>query len=355
MGSGGCRVPERGSWEPEAGPAPACPCCPCVCGCVGVCVAVPVPVRTSCEPVALHHIPVPGRAGWCLQGRLEESGIQPASGHLAGHLLATLPCLCRPWMRRSLSFPPCRDEGNVWACVCVSVHKGYYLMSILALSTHSGAGALIYPPSHALASREGQGDWGSCRGPLEGGSELESSRGSRADPAGTSFPRHRAPGSDCRPIWGRLGMENGKELTRAVVSSKTQKTFWVLQRGSCPSLQLAMGQGCARAGTAVPRDAPCAGCFPAPSGPTWRCASTEWPRWTSLVIHPTLPPSRPHHAAVSLPADRVAGGQHGSKRQIGSRSGMQPGLSPSSMDFGELFSCHHVHGSWIVGPRVAHL
>lgn len=35
-------------------------------------------------------------------------------------------------------FLPCRDEGNVHVCVCVSVfvHEGYYLMSILALSTH---------------------------------------------------------------------------------------------------------------------------------------------------------------------------------------------------------------------------
>lgn len=59
-------------------------------------------------------------------------------------------------------------------------------MSILALSTHSGAGALLYPPSHALASGEGQQDLAGDA--LEGGPELESSRGSRADPADTSFP-----------------------------------------------------------------------------------------------------------------------------------------------------------------------
>lgn len=60
-------------------------------------------------------------------------------------------------MWRSSSFPPCRDEGTVCECVCVCA-RGYYLMSILALSTHSGARALTYPPFHALASTEGQED-----------------------------------------------------------------------------------------------------------------------------------------------------------------------------------------------------
>lgn len=91
---------------------------PCVC----VCQAVPVLlVRTSCEPVALLHIPVPSRAGWCLQGRLEQSGIQPAPGPPRWSPVRSLCCLCRLWMQ-SLSFPPCRDEGNV--CVSVSVHEG---------------------------------------------------------------------------------------------------------------------------------------------------------------------------------------------------------------------------------------
>lgn len=89
----------------------------------------------------------------------------------------TLLCLCRMWMCRSLSFPPCRDKGNVCVCVCA---QGYYLMSILALSTLYGARALTYPPSHALASTEGREDLAGDT--LEGGSELESSRESRADP-----------------------------------------------------------------------------------------------------------------------------------------------------------------------------
>lgn len=100
----------------------------------------------------------------------------------------TLLCLCRMWMWRSLSFPPCRDKGNVCVCVCA---QGYYLMSILALSTLYGARALTYPPFHALASTEGQEDLAGDA--LEGGPELESSRESRADPAepsqlGPSFP-----------------------------------------------------------------------------------------------------------------------------------------------------------------------
>lgn len=111
-------------------------------------------------------------------------------------------CLCRLWMQRSLSFPPCRDEGNLCVCLCVCA-RGYYLMSILALSTHYGAGALIYPPFHALASSEGHE--GLAGDALEGGPELESSRESRADPADTSSPVQpmtRSPGCDCRTIWG---------------------------------------------------------------------------------------------------------------------------------------------------------
>lgn len=114
---------------------------------------------------------------------------------------------------------------NVCVCPCVCA-RGYYLMSILALSTHYGAGALIYPAFHALASSEGQADL--AGNALESGPELESSRESRADPADTSFPARpilpmtQSPGQD------RVGMENGRELTWAGVSSQTQKTFWVL-------------------------------------------------------------------------------------------------------------------------------
>lgn len=89
----------------------------------------------------------------------------------------------------------------------------------------------MYPPFHALASREGQE--GLAGDALEGGPELESSRES---PAGTSFPAQPIPPmiqSPRQQLQDHLGMESGQDLTWAVVSPQTQETFWVLQR-SCP-------------------------------------------------------------------------------------------------------------------------
>lgn len=96
-------------------------------------------------------------------------------------------------------------------------------------------------------------------------------------------------------------MEHGQELTWAVLSSQTQKTLRVLQRGSCPSLQgmrmclcgSSRAQGCppvlgASLHPVLPR-----GDVAVPSGPTG----------CPLVIRPMLPPS-----AVSLSAGHVAGG-----------------------------------------------
>ena len=126
--------------EPEAGPAPACPCCAlCVC----VCQAVPVlPVRTGCELVTPCRVLVPGGTGWCLQGRLEESRVQPAPGtsrwsprgHLRGCSAVSVPAVDAE--EHVLSYPAGTRGTCVRVCVRVFVHEGYYLMSILALSTH---------------------------------------------------------------------------------------------------------------------------------------------------------------------------------------------------------------------------
>lgn len=109
--------------------------------CVCVCQAVPIlPVRTGCEPVDPCRVLVPGGAGWCLQGRLE--GKQgPASPW--DITMVTL------WPPARLLHHVCAGRGCGGACpflpagmsgthvrVCVFVHEGYYLMSILALSTH---------------------------------------------------------------------------------------------------------------------------------------------------------------------------------------------------------------------------
>lgn len=87
VGSGGAACRGAGAGQPGAGGRP-CSClsvlslCLCVCVCQA---ALVLPARTSCEPVALQHIPVPAGADWYLQGRLEGSGIQPAPGIAAGH------------------------------------------------------------------------------------------------------------------------------------------------------------------------------------------------------------------------------------------------------------------------------
>lgn len=51
----------------------------------------------------------------------------------------------------------------------------------------------------------------------------------------------------------------------------------------------------------------CAGCFPAPSAATCRCASAEWPLDVPLSSIPRCHPQG-HTTAVSLCADHVAGG-----------------------------------------------
>lgn len=192
----------------------------------------------------------------------------------------------------------------------------------------------MYPPFHALASREGQE--GLAGDALEGGPELESSRES---PAGTSFPAQPIPPMTQSPrqrLQDHLGMESGQDLTWAVVSSKTQKTFWVLQR-SCPSSSQPWDED-------VPVwEQPCPGIpcvlgvslhpvvphgdVPAPSGPTG-CPLSSTP-----CCHPQ------GHTLLQCPCLQTVRleGQHSSKPWTGSRSGMQPGLIPASMDFGSCF------------------
>lgn len=134
----GLEVPPRGSnfntrtglccgvgWAPRVGGAGGRPCSrlSVLSLCVCVCQAVPVlPVRTSCEPVALHHIPVPCRAGWCLQGRLEESGTQPAFGTPRWSPVRSLCCVCAGCGCGGAC--PSHPAGTRGMCVCVSVHKG---------------------------------------------------------------------------------------------------------------------------------------------------------------------------------------------------------------------------------------
>lgn len=148
-------------------------------------------------------------------------------------------------------------------------------MSILALSTHYGAGALIYPPFHALASSEGQE--GLTGDALEGGPELESSRESRADPADTSFPAWpMLPMTAPAATAGLFGDGEWPGADMGCGGIPNPENTWVLQGRSCPSLPPA--GGCACAGAAVPGDAACAGAslhpvlphgdVPVQSGPT---------------------------------------------------------------------------------------
>lgn len=169
----------------------------------------------------------------------------------------------------------------------------------------------------------------------------------------SAHPSHdRALGSDCRTVWGwRM---SGADVGCGVIPNPEDILGFAGRELSLPPAGHGMrmclcrssrAQGCSVCWV-------CAGCFPAPSATTWRCASAQWPPGCLLVIHPMLPPSRPH-PAVSLCADHVAGGTAWLQVRTGSRSGMHPRLFPSSMDFWELFPC--CHGSWTVGLRVAHL
>lgn len=57
-------------------------------------------------------------------------------------------------------FLPRRDEGSARACVCV--HEGYYLMSVLALAMHRGAGGpcLCSVPRLELGKQQARGKTG---------------------------------------------------------------------------------------------------------------------------------------------------------------------------------------------------
>lgn len=114
---------------------------------------------------------------------------------------------------------------------------------------------------------------------------------------------------------------------------KPQDTLGFAER----ELSLAPAGGCA-----------CAGCTQCSHMEMCQCRVAPL---MSPCHHPTLPPSRPHHVVLSLCADHVAGGT----AQLQVMNKQHQGLFPSSLDFGELFSCRRVRGSRTVGLRVAHL
>lgn len=160
---------------------------------------------------------------------------------------------------------------------------------------------------------------------LTGGSDARVQRGKWGSPWHTP-PSHlspvlywcKAPCSDCRAVRGggtvRLLLAQSRHGLRCCISkvnpSKTQKTFWVLQRASRPS-------GPSVCGLLREQDAPereplspgmqrSGVCFPAPSGPAWRRH-----RQLSVVIHPMLPATdeATRRCTVSLSVDHTARGR----------------------------------------------
>lgn len=127
-----------------------------------MCEAVPIlPVRTGWEH--------PGPQGW---GGWSRAGSSQPLGHRAGHAEAALLCLCsRGAEEHILPFPTGTRGTRVCVCVCVCtcvVHKGYYLMSIVALSTHYGAGVLYI--LHSMPQLGAKQRCGWDRDTVEGGS-----------------------------------------------------------------------------------------------------------------------------------------------------------------------------------------
>lgn len=121
----------------------------------------------------------------------------------------------------------------------------------------------------------------------------------------SAHPSHdRALGSDCRTVWGwRM---SGADVGCGVIPNPEDILGFAGRELSLPPAGHGMrmclcrssrAQGCSVCWV-------CAGCFPAPSATTWRCASAQWPPGCPLVIHPMLPPSRPHR---SVPVCRPRG------------------------------------------------
>jgi len=189
-------------------------------------------------------------------------------------------------------FLPRRDEGTVCVSVRVFVHEGYYLMSILALSTHLRSwGPYIYSIPRLGEQR---GAKGFCRWDRDTSWVLRCPNpAGRAEPAlaGASFLPRPHPLRDAKP---RAAGFSGRGNSQAAASSEPTRGTALRTRSHRPKPRRCFGFCRARA--VLPEDAPereplCpwtrrgAGCFPAPSftHSPWRMSpAAEWchPSWS---------------------------------------------------------------------------
>lgn len=166
------------------------------------------------------------------------------------------------------------------------------------------------------------------------------------------LPRHRAPGSDCRP--GPFGDEEwpGADMGCGVIQNPKDILGFAVRELSLPPA------GC---GT---RMCLCGSSHAQGCSVCWVLPCAQWSH-TEMCQHQVVLLDvlcHPSHAATlkatprcGVPACRPCGWRASTAPSDRQQVRDAPGLFPSSVDSGELLSCRPVRGSWIVGPRVAHL